>query len=463
MKKNIFKVLAYSFVAATALTFGSCSSDDHYDVTGNPDNLVYFRAGSANSNEFTATVKHTPVGDFSDLKIKLPVYLQRSVAAGTTVTVALDNTAVETYNAEKSTSYATLPEAVVQIVKNTVVFKADTLASTDSVEVQLQEAALAQLTESAYLMPLRIINVSGGASGSEERGIIYVKISNVNDYIHVNSNDVVTGSIAHTPVGSFGGITLDHAALVSNAAKVGATATIAIDNSLVAEYNAANSTNYKEIPSGALTIENATVTIAEGATASSTNFKASIPEDKLATLTEPAYVVPLRISAQRTDGVSVADAGVIYLIVTTGQKLVNDGATSVPGTLIAEDEMLGWTVDSDEMSSVTTADMYSQWDSGTFTIDMQTTKNISGVELNAMYSMYGHQWYYIANAQLQLSEDGSTWVNCGSLSGDEMAWNGDWQVYALYGGVSARYIKLTFAHRFAAYGYGLDALRVYAE
>ena len=461
MKKNIFKVLAYSFVAATALTFGSCSSDDHYDVTGNPDNLVYFRAGSANSNEFTATVKHTPVGDFSDLKIKLPVYLQRSVAAGTTVTVALDNTAVETYNAEKSTSYATLPEAVVQIVKNTVVFKADTLASTDSVEVQLQEAALAQLTESAYLMPLRIINVSGGASGSEERGIIYVKISNVNDYIHVNSNDVVTGSIAHTPVGSFGGITLDHAALVSNAAKVGATATIAIDNSLVAEYNAANSTNYKEIPSGALTIENATVTIAEGATASSTNFKASIPEDKLATLTEPAYVVPLRISAQRTDGVSVADAGVIYLIVTTSEKLINEGAGSdlLKGAEISTEDMLTWTCDNANMSDVCdNGDWTTMWSDGTYVIDMQSEKAITGFKFLPGYYNYSPT----VVMSVALSSDGATWTDCGST--ESMADEGGWRYFVLYGGVPARYIKLTYTTDiWGWYHFGLDAIRVYAE
>jgi len=462
MKKNIFKVLAYSFVAATALTFGSCSSDDHYDVTGNPDNLVYFRAGSANSNEFTATVKHTPVGDFSDLKIKLPVYLQRSVAAGTTVTVALDNTAVETYNAEKSTSYAALPEAVVQIVKNTVVFKADTLASTDSVEVQLQETALAQLTESEYLLPLRITNVSGGASGSQERGVIYVKISNVNDYIHVTNSDEVTGSIAHTPVGSFGGITLDHPALVSNAAKVGATATITIDNSLVAEYNASNSTNYKEMPSGTLTIENASVTIAEGATASSSNFKASIPESKLASLTEEGYIVPLRISAQRTDGVSVADAGVIYLIVTTSEKLINEGAGSdqLLGAEISTEEMATWTVNSaDGFDPILSTGDWLSWDSGTYVIDMQTEKNISGLRCIPFYS--GYDWDI--PMAMSLSTDGSNWTDCGETT--SMKHDSDqWFSYVLFGAIPARYIKIKFnTTLWGGYNWGLDAIRFYAE
>ena len=44
-----------------------------------------------------------------------------------------------------------------------------------------------------------------------------------------------------------------------------------------------------------------------------------------------------------------------------------------------------------------------------------------------------------------------------------MSWNVDYQVYALYGGVKARYVKVTFSHRYANYGYGLDALQIYAE
>ena len=39
MKKNIFRYLAYSFVTAAALTLGSCSSEDKYDVEGNPDKM----------------------------------------------------------------------------------------------------------------------------------------------------------------------------------------------------------------------------------------------------------------------------------------------------------------------------------------------------------------------------------------------------------------------------------------
>lgn len=455
MKKNISKYLAYSLTAIAALTLGSCGDDDHFDVTGNPNNLAYFRAGDANSNEFTATVKHTPVGDFSNLSIKLPLYVQRSVAEGTKVTVAIDTTVVAQYNEAKETSYAALPPAAAELVKNYVEFKADTLASTDSVEVQLLESALASLDKEEYLMPLRITSVSGGAVGSEERGVIYVKINNVTDYIHVNDNDEVTGTIAHTPVGSFGGIKLDLPAKVSNAAKVGAQATIAIDNSLVAEYNAEHNTAYVELPAGALTIENATVSIAEGATASATNFKASIPESKLASLTKAGYLVPLKISASRTDGVEVANAGVIYLVITTAEKLVNEGAklSDLIGTEISTTDMASWTCETENIADVTNTGDWSGWNNGTYVVDLQAVKNVTGMRFSALYAQWG---YRMKNASISLSTDGSSWTDCGTISNFVLESN--WVTYALYGAIPARYIKMTLNA-----DYGIDAIRVFAQ
>ena len=474
MKKNISKYLAYSLTAIAALTLGSCGDDDHFDVTGNPNNLAYFRAGDANSNEFTATVKHTPVGDFSNLSIKLPLYVQRSVAEGTKVTVAIDTTVVAQYNEVKKTKYAALPPAAVELVKPNVVFKADTLASTDSIEVQLLENGLSLLTADEYLMPLRITSVSGGAVGSEERGVIYVKINNVTDYIHVNDNDVVTGTIAHTPVGSFGGIKLDLPAKVSNAAKVGAQATITVDNTLIATYNAENGTSYKEVPAGVLNIENATVTIAEGETASATNFKASIPESKLAQLTEKGYVVPLRISASRADGITVENAGIIYMVIKTENTLINDAATSVTGTALDGATMFTATEKSNlgDLSNLYSGSWSAGWSfqqksaSASFTIDWGSVKNVTG---------FGISSYLIKNAKVSISADGSTWTELGNTA-DHTAVNvkqgwSSYPVYVLYGAVPARYIHMDLEldenHQYWQYmqwGYAsIDYLSVYTE
>ena len=52
--KNIIKSAALGVFAVAGITMASCSSDTVYDVVGNPNNLVYFKANA--NNTFTGTV-----------------------------------------------------------------------------------------------------------------------------------------------------------------------------------------------------------------------------------------------------------------------------------------------------------------------------------------------------------------------------------------------------------------------
>ncbi len=460
MKKNIFRYLAYSFVAVAALTLGSCGDDDKYDVEGNPDNLIYFKAGEVNSNVFTADVRHTPVGDYSNLDIKIPVFVQRSVSNNTMVTVALDNTLVEGYNKQNGTDYPVLPDNAIEILKTTVTLGTDAYTSTDSIEARLVEAQLPSLTEPEYLTAFRIVDVNGSGKASEDRGVIYVKVQTGTDFIHVNSNDEVKGTINHTPIGPLGNIGIDMPAYVNQVAKVGATATIAVDNSLVLEYNAEHGTNYPEAPSGVLNIENASVTIAAGETTSSTNFKASIPDDKKAQLTNPQYIIPLRISAKRTDGTTVDKAGVIYLIVNTQVVYMKEGARSseLLGSEIPTSEMSNWTSDKDEIGSILNSGDWNGWEDGSYVIDMKEVKNVTGLRFYPLYASYNPS----VVMAVSLSEDGSNWTECGETS--SMARESRWFSYVLYGPIPARYIKLDFTTDiWGRYHFGIETVRVYAQ
>lgn len=469
MKKNIFRFLAYSFVAVAALTLGSCcSSEDKCDVEGNPDNLIYFKAGETNTNVYTAIVQHTPVGDYSNLNIKIPVYVQRTVSNSTKVTVALDNTLVEEYNKQNGTDYPVLPDNAIEILKTTVTLGTDAYTSTDSIEARLVEAQLPSLTEPEYLTAFRIVDINGSGKASEDRGVIYVKVQTGNGYIHVTSDDEVHGMIAHTPVGPIGNVSINLPAFVSQAAKVGVNATITVDNSLVQEYNAEYGTNYIAAPNGVLNIENGSVTIAQGETTSATNFKASIPADKMAQLTNPQYIIPLRISAKRTDGTTVDKAGVVYMIFTTEEKLINSGAgtAGMKASQVSTNVMRTWSVDTNEsFNSVTDNRQGSYWDPptnpSTWIIDMKEVKNFAGLSVRSYYSNYG-AIYGLSDAKIELSEDGSNWINCGTATYNDMAYENPYQVITLYGAVPARYIKMTLTWNYFNYA-ALSELRVYAE
>ena len=175
MKKSMFKYFAYSFVAAAALTLASCGSDESYDVTGNPDNLVYFNLGGDNTRSYM--VIHTPVSHIGAFEAKFPAKIRRPADAPTTVSVVMDNSLVEQFNAAHGTNYAAVPDGVVSLTNAVAHIQPSEYASADSIQVSVPESSLAQLTEKAYIVPFRISQVQGSGKASQERGVAYIVIN----------------------------------------------------------------------------------------------------------------------------------------------------------------------------------------------------------------------------------------------------------------------------------------------
>jgi len=172
MNKKMLKHFVYSLVAIAALTLTSCSDDEKYDVVGNPDNLVYFKANAENT--FTGMVIHTPVGDFGDISAKFPVRILRPATRDTHVTAIIDNSMVDAYNEANGTSYEAMPESAVDASQLSTTILSGNTAAEDSIAVAIRQDALASLTAEAYLLPVRIAQVEGDGAASEERGFGYV-------------------------------------------------------------------------------------------------------------------------------------------------------------------------------------------------------------------------------------------------------------------------------------------------
>ncbi|MCR5131636.1 MAG: DUF1735 domain-containing protein [Prevotella sp.] len=168
----MLKHFVYCFFAVAALTLTSCSDDEKYDVVGNPNNLVYFKANAENT--FTGMIIHTPVGDFGDIAAKFPVRILRPATQDTHVTAIIDNSMVATYNEANSTNYEAIPESAIDASQLSTTIRTGNTQAEDSIEVSIREDALASLTAPAYLLPVRIAQVSGDGSASEERGFGYV-------------------------------------------------------------------------------------------------------------------------------------------------------------------------------------------------------------------------------------------------------------------------------------------------
>ncbi|SFG03334.1 BT_3987 domain-containing protein [Prevotella sp. KH2C16] len=173
MKKNFLKYPALCVIAIASLAISSCSDDDHYDIVGNPNNLVYVNLNAANALE--AKVVHTPIGDLTTFKAAFPIRIKRA-AQGTSATLELDPSLVEVYNARNKTEYAALPAGYLDLAGAAAHIQADTVASSDSIRLAfVANADLAKLTEPVYLAPLRL-KVSGAGTASEDRGVVYVLV-----------------------------------------------------------------------------------------------------------------------------------------------------------------------------------------------------------------------------------------------------------------------------------------------
>ncbi|MCI1779490.1 MAG: DUF1735 domain-containing protein [Bacteroidales bacterium] len=151
---------------AVAFLFSSCSDKDN--------NLVYFKANVNNTLE--SMVTHTPIGDFGTVNAKFPVRIQRPAASSLTVTAELDNSLIDAYNKDYGTNCKALPDDVVDFVKMNVNIPRDSVKALDSIEVSIPDSKFSLLTDSTYLLPVRITEVKGDGKESEERGKGYVFI-----------------------------------------------------------------------------------------------------------------------------------------------------------------------------------------------------------------------------------------------------------------------------------------------
>jgi hypothetical protein len=196
MKTTIFAktgLLSCSLLLAASL-FVACSDDEKYDVVGNPDNLVYFKANAENT--ITGTIVHTPVGHFGAVDAKFPVRILRPATQETRVTVTIDNSLINAYNEANGTNYVAMPESAIDASRLTVTIPKDSIAARDTIVVKVLESAFPNLNEKAYLLPIRISQVQGDGKGSEERGIGYVLVSTEDKLIkEIGSADDVLGSV----------------------------------------------------------------------------------------------------------------------------------------------------------------------------------------------------------------------------------------------------------------------------
>lgn len=158
-------------MALVAIAATSCSSDEVYDVYGNPNNIVYVSIAKESpegmpKNTFSYKVFHTPVGsikvgDAGD--VYMSVKSTHNAQGDITATVAVDrNMTIEGYDILPENSGIT-----VSLDETTLTIPAGTNTSnTIKVNVDATNADWTKLTKPYYILPIRVVSATS-ASGQK--------------------------------------------------------------------------------------------------------------------------------------------------------------------------------------------------------------------------------------------------------------------------------------------------------
>ncbi len=166
-----------------------------------------------------------------------------------------------------------------------------------------------------------------------------------NNLIYVDQSvaKVTECTVYHTPVGSFGDITANVKARLQYASADSITISAAPDTTMVSEYNKEYNGVATTVPADVLAaIQLEKTGISAGANVASEPLKVTIPAEACARLTEPEYVVPLRLTAVKegsldTDRPVVAseEMGVYYVAIhTTNDMVYLAGSNSAKSSIV---------------------------------------------------------------------------------------------------------------------------------
>ena len=174
--KNLNVIL---FVLALCILNACTKNDNNYIISGDSTNRVYVNTKTSYVNNYPLSILHTPISHVGNITATFPARCTQETATDLIVTFAVDNSLVDVYNSAKSTTYSVVPDGLVVINNNGLTIPKGALVSTDSVTISISNDLLPQLTNSGYVIPVRISSISNTSNTaiSSNQSIVYMVIT----------------------------------------------------------------------------------------------------------------------------------------------------------------------------------------------------------------------------------------------------------------------------------------------
>lgn len=186
------------FVLLGITLLQACSNDESYDITGDPTNFLYLRGASQMfadkpKNSYVFNIIRTPIGEEGDkIQVKIPVRINLPLNTDATVSARINNDLIGKYNADKGTNYKAFPEGSVDWIKTSVSIQAGAYKSADSLEFVVSEDQYKNFTESAYLLPIHLVDASTVVISTNE-SVLWTFVNSEYRQIRANAgvNDIL--------------------------------------------------------------------------------------------------------------------------------------------------------------------------------------------------------------------------------------------------------------------------------
>lgn len=441
---KIYNILFCGAMLLSAAALTGCSEDETYDVYGEKTNRVFVDPNQSNVTE--CTVYKTPIGLCGDALTNVHVRMQYPAQQTVKVSGAADMSLVAEYNEQNSTEYAALPDAAVKALEITPA-EMEGGKNTADMQVSLPTEARTSLTESDYVLPIRISTPGGKDDGREistldDKSMAYLVIhTSDEDIASLTGSKTVDCNIINTPVGVFGGVDSKFTVSLKASVYTDVQLSAEIDNSLIVAYNEENGTSYEALPSdfaSFLKVNAATIKSGE----LSGDVAVTMDNEKAKQL-NGSYIIPMHIAMTYSDGTKKVFDEPVYTTIGVKETLINDNATSIPGTkgdVKTYSVVSAENLDPEEFSGLFSDDWNASWpflekkETAAFTVDLGAEKNLVAFNID---NYVGKEY------TLYFSNDGNTWKEIGSTEGhtavyDRSTWE---QAYVMYGAVKCRYIK----------------------
>lgn len=454
----------------------SCKKNDSI----NYDGLVYGPASNANydaiTSSFTLVNDVWIVGDNSAFPVKLTKSFNKDVK----ITAAIEPSLAKLYDSAKAAGmmYPPIPDGALGLVNNGVItVKAGQTQSMDSIRIVEKNTSLL-VKGVTYLVPIVISTTDPELPIDHSKNITFLKLTtgaSLNSITSMEGSSEFANSLRRTSfTAQPSGInTIYLRGLNQTAAPFDQRMEIAVNNSLIDEYNSKNGTEYIAAPENSYSITNNSVTITKGSTISTDSFSVLLPDLTLFDALKQ-YVIPVELKSVTGGGLTYpinSDKKVVYLVITTTVSNVDPANPVVSG---AEIDRTPWVLNQSGQyssyaiprikdNSYTTSwfTSFSASNPAWFTIDMGSVKTIKGFMWTSQFHFSG---YVPLDITVQISDDGTNWTEIGKYFGNSTAGssaNPTRKYISFYEAVSSRYFRFTIT-RSSTSGYtGMSEIFAY--